>query len=378
MASNPLPIVLLSLATGLGTGCRCTRTCVESPFPGLKAELRQANTNGAWLRLLIVHGMSNHTQGYSSNFVDSIARKLKLDRTRTDVTGLTDPAGNLNGYLTTIDLTRNATNKLRAYELTWSPATYAEKASRFEFDSRLNPKRASLNRKIKSELLNDGFADAVLYLNSQFRPKIQEPVTNAIFRILADDFTTKDLFVIITHSLGSKLTFDCLNLLREQLSRAGQEQAITLPNLATRTSYVIMLANQVPLLRLGETNLVTDHWAQPKASAVQQFLDMRRQAIEPQGPNATLPTLKIVAVSDPNDLLSYPLRRDDLVSEDPNQTIDFGNVFMCNAPAFVGWVANPLIAHEGYFENPKLVKLLLNGYKGKPRICLKEPPTKSP
>ena len=96
------------------------------------------------------------------------------------------------------------------------------------------------------------------------------------------------------------------------------------------------------------------------------------------GTNATLPTLKIVAVSDPNDLLSYPLRRDDLVSEDPNQTIDFGNVFMCNAPAFVGWVANPLIAHEGYFENPKLVKLLLNGYKGKPRICLKEPPTKSP
>ncbi len=86
MASNPLPIVLLSLATGLGTGCRCTRTCVESPFPGLKAELRQANTNGAWLRLLIVHGMSNHTQGYSSNFVDSIARKLKLDRTRTEDT----------------------------------------------------------------------------------------------------------------------------------------------------------------------------------------------------------------------------------------------------------------------------------------------------
>jgi hypothetical protein len=31
-------------------------------------------------------------------------------------------------------------------------------------------------------------------------------------------------------------------------------------------------------------------------------------------------------------------------------------------------------AHEDYFNNPKLVKLLLSGYKGKAKSCLKEPP----
>ena len=87
-----------------------------------------------------------------------------------------------------IDLARNETNKLRAYELTWSPATLPEKTDRFEFDSRLNGKRASLNRQVKSSLLNDEFADAILYLNDDFRPRIQDPVTNAIWKILGHDF----------------------------------------------------------------------------------------------------------------------------------------------------------------------------------------------
>ena len=368
MVSRSLVLLTALLLGTAGTGCRSTKTCVETPFPGLAAELKQANTNGAWLRLLIVHGMSNHTPGYSSNFVDSIARKLKLAQTSNNLVTLTNAAGDVSGYLSTVELTRHGTNKLRAYELTWSPTTYSEKTNRFEFDSRLNHKRASLNRSLKTDLLNDGFADAVLYLNSQFRPKIQQPVTNAIFKVLGDAFTTNDLFVIVTHSLGSKLTFDCLNLLREQLDRADKQQAAALTNLATRTSYLIMLANQVPLLRLGETNVVADHPLEPKPSAVQKFVDMRQHGGKAPG---QIPPLKIMAVTDPNDLLSYPLRRSDLVTGDQD-SIDFGNIFICNAPAFLGWIANPLDAHEDYFNNPKLVKLLLRGYKGKPKTCLKE------
>jgi len=250
MLARNLMLLGLLIPVLVGAGCRSTKTSVETPFPGLAAELKQANTNGAWLRLLIIHGMSNHTPGYSSNFVDAIGRKLKLTQTGINLAVLTNSTAEVNGYLSTVELTRGATNKLRAYELTWSPATYSEKTNRFDFDSRLNHKRASLNRSLKTDLLNDGFADAVLYLNSQFRPKIQQPVTNAIFKILADEFTTNDLFVIVTHSLGSKLTFDCLNLLREQLDRADKQQAAALTNLATRTSYLIMLANQVPLLSI--------------------------------------------------------------------------------------------------------------------------------
>ena len=140
------------------------------------------------------------------------ARGVPLDAIplRADV----DPIAflQLTGYLTRIDFTNRAKN-LRAYELTWSPVTHSEKTNRFAFDSRLDRKRASLNRRMKSELLNDGFGDAVLYLNEKFRAKIQAPVTNAIFSILDDDFLPADQFIIITHSLGSKLTFDSLNRL---------------------------------------------------------------------------------------------------------------------------------------------------------------------
>src|SRR5438093_12525098 len=112
-----------------------------------------------------------------------------------------------------------------------------------------------------------------------------------------------------------------------------------------------MLANQVPLLRLGETNVVADREPEQKPSALQKFLITRRKALQQRGrPVEERPTVKVIAVTDPNDLLSYPLRRTDLIT-DPSDDIQFGNLFICNAPAFLHWVANPVKAHEGYFDN---------------------------
>jgi hypothetical protein len=355
----------------LGSGCRSTRTCVEQPFPGLKEELIQANTNGGRLRLLIVHGMSSHTQGYSSNFVDTIGRKLKLGTPVRQIQTFTNSEGAINGFLTRIDFT-NENRNLRAYELTWSPVTQAEKSKRFEFDSRLDKRRATLNRRMKTELLNDGFGDAVLYLNENFKPKIQAPVTNAIFSILGDGFAPADQFIIITHSLGSKLTFDSLNILAEHLRRDDKLQAVAMTNLALHTTYLVMLANQVPLLRLGDTNVITDQERRP--SAVQEFLQMRQQGKEQHGPErppARSPFLQVIAVTDANDLLSYPLRGGDLFSDSIGD-IEFGNVLICNAPVFMHWIANPLKAHEGYFDNPKLIKLLIKGSRTTPKSCIKE------
>ena len=257
-------------------------------------------------------------------------------------------------------------------ELTWSPVTWLEKSNRFEFDSRLDKRRASLNRRMKTELLNDGFGDAVLYLNENFKPKIQAPVTNAIFSILGDGFAPADQFIIITHSLGSKLTFDSLNILAEHLRRDDKRQAAAMTNLALHTTYLVMLANQVPLLRLGDTNVLTDQERKP--SAVQQFLQMRQQSSEQHGPErppAMSPLLQVIAVTDANDLLSYPLRGGDLFSDSIGD-IEFGNVLICNAPVFMHWIANPLKAHEGYFDNPKLIKLLIKGSRTKPKSCIKE------
>jgi hypothetical protein len=365
-----------SILGALSTGCHCTKTCVEIPFPGLRADLKQTSTNHGTLRLLIVHGMSNHTQGYSSNFVDLIAKRLALSRSEQEIAVLTNKDGVTNGYLTTTDLVGNETNKLRAYELTWSPATLTEKMKQFGLDAQLNGRRARLNRRIKSTLLNDGFADAILYLNENFRPRIQEPVTNAIWRILDDDFKTNDLLVIVTHSLGSKITFDSLDIVSDELATRKDSETAGLTNLAAGLSYLFMLANQVPLLRLGETNMVTEREPAQRPSAVQKFLNTRRRALEqrqPGRPVSAQPTLRVMAVTDPNDLLSYPLRRTDLIS-DPSDDIQFGNVFLCNAPAWLGLLANPMKAHEGYFDNPKLVNLVIGGNKKRARVCLKDAP----
>ena len=338
----------------------------------------EAGTNGGTLRLLIVHGMSNHTQGYSSNFVNTIARKLRLGWTSNRVEVLTDAAGFTNGFLVSNDFA-NKTNRLRSYELTWTPTTQRLKEEAFQYDSRLNKKRASLNRSIKSMLFNDAFADAVLYLSGGYKPKIQEPVTNTLFKILSDGFSSKDEFVIITHSLGSKLTFDSLNVLAERLSRTDPKQAQILTNLAVQTAYLIMLANQIPLLRLGETNLVVDSAPPAKAKAIQQFLDMRQEGLDRKAPSSISRTnaiLRIIAVSDPNDLLSYSIEKTNLVSAS-SANVDFGNVLMCNTPVLLGWIAHPLDAHQDYFQNPKLIKLLLNGYHKKERRCIPEPKRKS-
>ena len=377
MISNRLALLSCFAFLAFGTGCRCTDTCVELPFPGLKADLAQTISNHATLRLMIVHGMSNHTQGYSSNFVDTIARKLKLNQISSEVEVLTGKGGLTNGFLRKVDLGRGETNLISAYELTWSPATFSEKVKRFEYDARLDGKRASLNRQLKSGLLNDGFADAILYLNDDFRPRIQEPVTNAIWKILDGDFKTNDLFVIVTHSLGSKITFDSLNIISDEMVERKSPQAVGLTNLAAGLSHLVMLANQVPLLRLGETNVLADRKPEEKPSAVQKFLNTRRKALQQRArAGQQKPEVKVIAVTDPNDLLSYPLRREDLIT-DTSSDIKFGNLFICNAPAFLHWIANPVKAHEGYFDNPRLVDLLIKGNSKPEKICLKEAPLKN-
>ncbi len=82
-------------------------------------------------------------------------------------------------------------------------------------------------------------------------------------------------------------------------------------------------------------------------------------------------------MTDPNDLLSYPLQPPNFIA-DAHTNIEFGNIFVCNAPALFGWIANPLDAHEDYFTNTKLVKLLLNGYHKPTRACIKEPKPNAP
>ena len=363
-------LVVLSLLCG---GCSFSRLCVEKPFVGLKTSVAETATNNGIVRILIVHGMMNHTQGYSSNFTATLAEKLRLTNAARISTPLTSAGSRTNGFLVRTDFSNQSQKReLRTYELTWTPTTQAAKQEAFAFDARLDGRRASFNKGLKAHLLNDGFGDAALYVGEGYKRKMQEPITNALWRILNDGFQPEDRFMIITHSLGSKMTFDSMNVMAGLANGSADKIAAQqIRALAGQTSYLIMFANQIPLLRLGDpmkTNAVLSERVMEQAAPVEQFINLRKQSKE------TRP-LQIIAVTDPNDILSYPLQADDVTSDTISE-LELGNIFIANTPAWLGFIANPTAAHSEYFANERLIKLLLDGWHKKPRACLK--PAKQP
>src|SRR5436189_4097606 len=94
----------------------------------------------------------------------------------------------------------------------------------------------------------------------------------------------------------------------ERIMGEKEYSADVVRDLIGHTNYVFMLANQLPLLELSEVSnpLPLGH---ASATAVKALAEIRRQ----NKPTAHLQrqqspfALRLVAVSDPNDLLSYPL-----------------------------------------------------------------------
>lgn len=68
--------------------------------------------------------------------------------------------------------------------------------------------------------------------------------------------------------------------------------------------------------------------------------------------------IQVVAISDPNDPLSYGISPQDLNS--PGD-IDFVNVEIDIAPEFLGIYADPFVAHEGHIHDDRVIKLIACG-----------------
>ena len=304
LAMKTLCLITLS---ALLTGCSFSRLCVERPFTGLRSNITETAMSTGIVRILIVHGMMNHTQGYSSNFTATLSRRLSLTMRTNSSVALTNAGGQTNGFLVRTDFTNRSKKRvLRTYELTWTPTTQEAKQEAFAFDARLDGRRASFNRGLKASLLNDGFGDAALYVGEGYKKKMQEPITNALWQILNDGFQREDRFMIIAHSLGSKMTFDSMNVMAGLGNGSGADKvaADRIRDLAGQTRYLIMFANQIPLLRLGDpmkTNTVSGERVAEQTEPVQQFINLRKQSEEKQ-------PLQIIAVTDPNDILSYDSR----------------------------------------------------------------------
>jgi hypothetical protein len=255
-----------------------------------------------------------------------------------------------------------------------------------------------INRKLKIDLMDWGFSDALLSVGPVHELLIEGIRQLVVKSVAASGDQSKALaagngsgsesdseYMVISHSLGSFLVFSALNPLN---GTAGTPMA----DAASRTkifSYVLgqmeqvyFFANQVPLLELAtlgsETPAVTHDLSAPlsvdrtdQASSAQEsptarfsfvadlaYWTAQRTALQ-KGPlnlaHAAGNLPQIVAWSDPNDPLSWHL---------PDiEGIDVVNLYSKDSIRWLWLFENPLAAHDNYAKNKTVIHVLLRPKK---------------
>jgi hypothetical protein len=364
------------------TGCLPLYQFSVAPpaFNGLDTALKETGSDGT-LRVMIVHGMGNHLPGYSSTLMSALGSrlKLKLDSKSVQSYPLINN-GVAFGTNTTGTYSGNG-HKLKFYEVTWTPITEPVKERQFRYDNSFAPQRQIVNGALKSGLLDTSLADAVLYVG-KYRTNMQYPIVEGVKMIVNDLDASKDRIAIITFSLGSYMTTDTLRSLKNKEYLAGFGlRPEDVHQFAAQCDGFYMLADQLPLLELSDlsepgTTIRMKNMAaaavQPDAasgekvqaavqheSPMQSFIDDHDQAKGIEAMNAQPhPRLQVVAFSDPNDLLSYALQKENYRGKDVNIV----NVDLIIAKSsYLGIVSNPLQAHSGWDKDCFALDLLAFG-----------------
>lgn len=358
-------ILLFALATVLLPACITQyKDPLISPktasFPGLIAVGDDGKSKSRLVDVVSVHGMCTH--GLDDWVVEKSA---ELAKSTEGVASEPEKIAEYNGlrlYLTTVtsdklDVTVNN------YSFLWSPMTASAKMA-LCYDSNKKAggcveasypyKRASLNGKLKSGLVNDCLADALLY-TGYLGDDIRAAFRQAIQKIgdLRQDRYLGPLF-IITESLGSKVMVDSM-----QPDPAIKSGLSTSASSLLATDQVFMAANQLPLLGLA-TEPVEDDPIIAYSLYVNVFLNRQRKAwvdsdevLRFKDDLINKPSIGMVAFTDPNDLLSYGL---------PNGIDSIPvNVTISNDKTYFGYVENPLTAHATYLNNNRIWKLIVFG-----------------
>jgi hypothetical protein len=163
-----------------------------------------------------------------------------------------------------------------------------------------------------------------------------------------------DDFVVISHSLGSRAVLDAMQRLTN-LPVSAEPQLTRIANdFKTRDVQVFMLSNQLPLLEAGrEGQQVTREIGAYCGPA-------------PTKPGRFFAKTELIAFSDPNDLMSYPVPDEfaDRYVESrlcPSVTNVMINVVGVSSLLGLGDVANPLSAHQGYAADERVGGLIAKG-----------------
>lgn len=308
--------------------------------------------------------------------------------------------------------------KVQVVEITWSGLTRWLKSKYLGFDTRQQycdaasgtpcvpwqkktpaeleqvPPRVWANRVLKEDLIDRGLADAALYAGS-YGAVIRDGVRLALYKALCpqgcDDpqaSPASNALLFVTHSMGSRILFDILGSDKAAASGQHPPPAAFTEYLLAHTRAVYMLSNQVSLFGLAHiepsehpggpinpyrdlTDLQLGESAKPVQSEVADPLGLRKALVKRQQVLArkenqpdwmsTVPPqkLELVAFTDPNDLLSWPLPewyRKSL----PGTNVS--NILVQNDVHWLGLFERPDTAHLDYFTRPGVWSVIVNGH----------------
>lgn len=363
-----------------------------APFGGIEAALRSQDGQGAIgqtpaaerrvVKIMMVHGIGSHFPGYSGRTVANLAAALGLDVSAPqikskDLPDATNP-GQSMGTLTVQRLTNASRQReLLIYELTWSRISDPARASlRFDTAQVHSRNRARLNQ-IGKSFVNDVLVDPLVYVGVG-RERILTVVQQSLCWIYSTDWegfpeqtaicsdddprlgsrVGQDSFFFITHSLGSRILLDALETTAENLAKQqdpNPRATAFRTALQDHTATVFMLANQLPLLQAGFPPV-------PVTGQIAAFCSPQGGSFDQR----MLAQTQVVAFSDPNDLLSFPIP-DDFVRYgiDSRLCPQVANVSLNIARAsnvFSGdGFANPLTAHTEYNNDARVIGLIAGG-----------------
>jgi hypothetical protein len=368
-----------------------TRNCeVEGrPFHGVEPYLAEQDKLPPFgenvgdrpeVKVLYVHGIGTHAPGHGTALRQNLATSLGLDvrapRPKRIVVAHPRFADWDLGEINVSRLTDEARRRdLLFYELTWSPITQPDKELiAFDKEEEYVLRRAAVNQAMRS-FVNDVAPDPLAYAGQKREP-ILIAVTQSICWVVSRSWSELpeltegvacgaelpgvgnrvqlDDFVVVSHSLGSRAVLDAMQRLTNLPVSADPRLKRIADDFRSREIEVFMLSNQLPLLEAGrEGQQVTGQIGAYCGPA-------------PTKPGRFFGQTELIAFSDPNDLMSYPIpdKFTDRYVESrlcPSVTNVTINVVGVSSLLGMGEVANPLSAHLGYAADERVGGLIAKG-----------------
>ncbi|MRX11745.1 hypothetical protein GJ697_28340 [Pseudoduganella sp. FT25W] len=350
-----LPYAVLVLLTACTTPYRPPQlTDANTTFPGLIALAAQADGNAA--DVLLVHGICTHDASWVDEVVPQLTGALR------DATTQSSRAASSAAVQIVPSTVNTPAGQLRFDALIWSPLTNDlkrqlcyDQSGKSSLCTGAPPypyTRARLNARFKDGLIDDCLPDALIY-QGVARDTIQRRMREAVLQVMSGAQAQTPL-VVIAHSMGSKILFD--TLLRMTEEPAGSQAAVMAQQAVDRMRFLVMAANQIPLLSLADQPLPATMAVSPPDSL--QLLLRKRPAL------AADRHLTLVAFTDPNDLLSYTLPPEKYAQDG----VTVYNILVSNAPTYLGLLERPDTAHLEYLGNPDVGRLIACGLPGS-KLC---------